>query len=211
MRFDHAINVLAAVLLGTAALAPSENAATVADRAPRPAEGAAGSVLLTCEVFRVDDEELTGKIEAATTSASNDAAPIAALLEGAGGVARLARIHAPVQIDHEMRYSNSRQVPTVSVSQGQSSDQVSFAGYQKAETQLNFRSTQDGTGFTTWFSIQIETFSSDEATRAAPPPRDRVSVSGNVSAPTGVVRMYQLDADSNLGGSLIVFITATAL
>lgn len=214
--FSDTTNILAALVIGVAAIGVVDRADPApAEIGPTPAVAAdaAKSILLSCEVYRIDGDELSSAVEAATSTTANDTDAVAKILKGASsGATRLARIHAPMEINREISFTNTKQVPTTTVNQGQFSSQTSFSGYQKASTRLGFMAAKDDDGFTTNFSIQIEAFSSGkDGNRTTPPPRDQMTIDGSVSAPSGVTRMYQLNAGVNSSSMTVVFITATTL
>ncbi len=171
-----------------------------------------GSVLLDCLVYRVDGAELVRQIEQATSTTSNEHQAVAEMLAaGAKGVTRLARIHGPTEVGGAMTYSSAKQVPMITVSQGQFSTQQSFSGYQDASTALTFECRPTEGGYSTRFSIQIESFLDGEDQGSIPPPRDEVRLQGSVSAPSGATRMYQFDAGARGGSMLVVLVTATTI
>ena len=198
--------ISATALMTTTAHSPSPES-TDAASCPR------GAVLLDCLVYRIDDAALSREIERATAKEPEATYAVLALLEKAEqGAHRLARIHSPLEFGRDVRFSTSKQVPTITVSQGRVSQQVSFAGYQEATTSLHFTCNQVGDDFSTTYAIEIESFSeTKKPVSQTPPPRDRIALNGAVSGPTGVTRMCQLSAGGDDGGMLLVFLTTTAL
>jgi hypothetical protein len=207
---NRPFSTMAIALLATLSLVLISGGTERVDAArPDASPPTRSSLRLDCMAYRIESAKLLTALE----QNAGDAAKMLELIkarETASAAKRLARVQGVTSSGGELSYSNSMQVPIITVNQGQFSSQSSFGGYQKADTRLEFVCSEQGGQVSTRYSIQIESFlDTKKESSSTPPPRDRISFSGKLSAPLGAPEGFVIDADGKEGSAIVVILVVS--